>query len=346
MNATFNQPTRGRMFIPPLAHGAIVLVLLALALPGCVFVSGDLNPFSRRERPLKERVVRGEAGAKILLLDIARVITMQPERGVFGLQRRESVAGRVEEELRRAAKDDQVKALIVRINSPGGTVTASDVVYRELMRFKAKRHVPVVAQLMDVAASGGYYVALAADEIVAYPTTVTGSIGVIFRGVNVAGLLAKIGVRDQTIKSGAKKDIGSPLRAMTPEERQLLGEILGGMRDRFVALVRKRRPKLTADGVKLIADGRILSAEQALAIGLVDRVGGMEDSIALARERAGLKTAKVVVYRRSDEAGTGVYARSALGSPAGGPLVNLLQFNLGALLPDPQFLYLWAPGAE
>ena len=171
------------------------LLSLVVLLSGCVFITGNLNPFSSTPEPLEEHVVSGEGSAKILLIDISRTITNQEEAGAFGVSRRESLTARIDEELRRAADDDKVRAVVLRINSPGGTVTASDVIYHQLMAFKAARHLPVTAQFLDMGTSGAYYIALAADEIVASPTTVTGSVGVIMYGVNVSGLMDKLGVQ-------------------------------------------------------------------------------------------------------------------------------------------------------
>jgi len=327
---------RSRVSTPLLA--SFVLAALS-ATAGCVFVNASLEPFGIGSKPLTERVVSGEGKAKILLVDISRVISSESEEGAFGLRRRASVVARLEEELNQAAEDDSIRALVVRINSPGGTVTASDIVYRQIMTFKSERHVPVVAQMMDMATSGGYYVALAADEIIAYPTTVTGSIGVVFHGVSLEGLFEKIGVRDQTVKTGDLKDIGSPLRDMTAEERALLKGILGEMKSRFLTLVRERRPGLTAEAEALISDGRILSAEQAKNLGLVDRVGPLEESIEVAKRRAEVTEARVVMYRRPGEPAEGIYA----GGKNSPPTTSLINLDAGPLLRTPQFLYLWVP---
>ena len=221
-------------------------------LHGCVLVTGNFNPFATKPQPLEEHVVSGEGNAKVLLIGISREISGQEEEEAFGVRRRESTTSRVREELDRAAEDDRVRAVVLRINSPGGTVTASDILFHQLMEFKAKRGVPVVAQLLDMATSGAYYVALAADEIVATPTTVTGSVGVVMYNLNVSGLMEKVGVADQTIKAGERKDIGSPLRKMTAEERRILQTVLNQMQDRFLDLVHERRSGLSADGVKTI----------------------------------------------------------------------------------------------
>jgi protease-4 len=319
---------------------SVAVLSLVLVTPGCVFVSGNLDPFSRRPQPLEERVVQGRGEAKILVLDVSRVISAEAEEDAFGIRKRESVVARVEAELQRAADDEDLAALVLRINSPGGTVTASDIVYQRLVQFKAERRIPVLAQLMDVAASGGYYVALAADEIAAHPTTVTGSVGVVFYTVSLEGLLEKIGVRDQTVKTGTKKDLGSPLRTMTAEERALLEGVLGEMQARFLGLVRERR-RLGPEAERTIADGRIVSAGQAQALGLVDRIGYLEETIARARALAGVSEARVVMYRRPDEFSEDVYSQTGLRAP----VVNLVNFDLGGAFRAPQFLYLWMPSA-
>jgi protease IV len=327
----------------PVSSTAATAIMLGLLLlggtNGCVFVNAPIEPFTNKPKPLTEHVVSGEGKAKVLVVDITRIITTESEETALGLRYKASVVARLEEELKRASEDDSVRALVVQINSPGGTVTASDIAYRQIAEFKTERRLPVVAQLMDVAASGGYYVALAADEIVAYPTTVTGSVGVVFHGVNLEGLFDKIGVRDQTVKSGDMKDIGSPLRTMTAAERKLLEGILGEMKDRFLSLVRERRPQLTREGESLISDGRILSASQAKEIGLIDQVGTLEESIEAAKRLAGVSEAKVIIYRRPDEYAEGLYSSRTETSPA----ASLINFDVGPLLQTPQFLYIWAP---
>jgi len=197
--------------------------------------------------------------------------------------------------------------------------------------------------LLDMATSGAYYIALAADEIVAAPTSVTGSVGVVMYNINVSGLMEKIGVADQTIKAGERKDIGSPLRKMTPEEERILQTVLNRMQDRFLGLVRERRSGLTADGIKLISDGRILTADQALQLGLVDRIGYLQDTIDGAERRAGVSQARVITYGRPEEFAENIYS----GAPAGPPQMNFINFDFGGLhAMTPQFLYMWLPNVE
>jgi protease-4 len=317
--------------------------LLSLSLSGCVFVTGNFNPFATKPEPLEEHVISGEGSAKVLLIDISRTIGSQEEEGTLGVKHRESTTARVREELDQAAKDDHVRALVLRINSPGGTVTASDIVFHQLMDFKAKRHVPVVAQFLDMATSGAYYVALAADEIVASPTSVTGSVGVVMYNLNLSGLMEKIGVANQTIRAGSHKDIGSPLRKMTPEEERILQEVINQMQDHFLALVRERRAGLTDDAVKTIADGRVLTADQALQLGLIDRIGYLQETIEDAERRAGTTRARVITYRRPDEFAENIYSGAAV-APA---QMNLINFDFGGWgHAGPQFLYMWLPNVE
>ncbi len=319
---------------------ALVLSLPCVALPGCAFVFADLNPFASRPQELEERVVEGEGKAKVLVVDVSRMISDEEREGTLGFGKRESVVARVTEELQQAAEDDRIRAVVLRINSPGGTVTASDILHHKVRDFAAKRQVPVVAHLMDLGTSGAYYVALAADEIVAQPTTVTGSIGVVMFGLNLEGLLGKIGVRNQTLKAGTHKDIGSPLREMSTEEKQILQGVLDGMRDRFVQLVRERRPRANADTFAAVTDGRVISAAQALQAGLIDRIGYLDDALVIARQRAGVDSARVVLYRRSSEFSENIYS-SAGTSPA---QVNLINVDLGSLAGrGPAFMYLWQP---
>jgi len=320
------------------AHRAVLLA--ALALPGCAFVVADLNPFAARPQALEEHVVEGEGRAKILVVDISHVISDEERGGTLGIAKEESVVARVTEELRQAGDDDRVQAVVLRINSPGGSVTASDTLYHVVRDFKAKKPVPVVAQLMDLGTSGAYYVALSTDEIVAQPTTVTGSIGVIMFNVDLAGLLDKVGVKDRTLKAGTYKDIGSPLRPMTSAEKQILQSVLDDMRGRFVQLVREGRPQANAEMFSVVTDGRIITAGQALQAGLIDRIGYLDDAIGVAKQRAGLTEARVILYRRGNEFSENIYSKAGT-APA---QVNLINFDLSALASHgPAFMYLWQP---
>ncbi len=299
-------------------------------------VSIDLTP---RIEPLREKTVEGTGAAKILLLDLSGVLSEEPTLSLGSAPPRVSLLARVREELAKAEEDGNVRALVVKINSPGGTVTASDILYRELSAFKARRKIPVIAALMDVAASGGYYVALAADLIVAHPTTVTGSIGVMMLTVNAEGLLGKLGVAPLTIKSGAKKDMGSPFRGLSEEERKIFQDVIDDLHRRFVALIAKTR-RLPEDKVRELADGRIFTAEQARALGLVDQVGYLEDALAAARRAAPVSEARVVVYHRPREYRATVYATARAPEPLDASLAPLSSLLLS---PGPRFLYLWWP---
>ncbi|MGH7374163.1 MAG: signal peptide peptidase SppA [Candidatus Rokuibacteriota bacterium] len=317
------------------AHALVLAGLLALS--GCSLITLDFQP---KIRPLEEETVEGKGTSKILLLDLSGVLSEDlPSFSLGAPPPRVPLLARVREELQKAEKDDRVRALIVRINSPGGTITASDVLYHELLAFKERRKVPVIAAIMDVGASGGYYAALAADTIVANPTTVTGSIGVVMVTVNAQGLLEKIGVAPLAIKSGPMKDAGSPFRSLTEPERAVFQSIIDEMYGRFVGLIVKAR-KLPEDRVRAAADGRVYTAEQALRLGLVDRIGYLEDVVALAKERAGLTEARVVMYHRPKEYRANIYSATPTPSTAES---TLAQFAAALGGGGPRFLYLWWP---
>jgi protease-4 len=314
-----------------------LLGLLALALLplGCITINLRGGPPEK----LVETTVHGKSGSKILLLSLDGVLTEKPEAQIFGTG--ESIVARVREELEKARKDDEIRALLLRINSPGGTVSASDNLYDEILRFKRERKLPVVAQLMGLATSGGYYVAMAADHVIAQPTSVTGSIGVIFGGVNLAGLMEKIGVEDQTLVSGAFKDAGSALRRMSPEERAQLQSVLGDMFDRFLQVVGDGRPELEAEAIARLADGRIYSAPQALSEGLVDEVGSIDTAVSTAERAAGLERSRVVTYHRPREHRANLYSASLTT-----PRFDLDIRRALPQLPSAAFLYLWPAAAH
>ncbi len=319
----------------------LAALIAALGASGCVFVLGSPLSFLQRERPLEEKTIEGKGRAKVLLMEVSGVITDEPTRRAFGLVEEESTLARMQAELQKAADDRRVQAVVLRINSPGGGATASDEIYRELTRFKKEHGLPVIAALGDVAASGGYYVACAADQVIASPTTVTGSIGVILMNLDLEGLLGKLGVRNETYKAGAHKDLLSPLRAPTPEERRIVQQILDGLHARFIGVVRESRSRLDATRLPELTDGRIFDAPQAMQAGLVDAVGGLREAIERAKQAAHVEEARVIMYRRADEPHDTIYSKS----PAGPVQVNVLPLDLGGLADrGPRFMYLWAPG--
>lgn len=188
----------------------------------------------------------------------------------------------------RQAREDEVKAILLLINSPGGTAAASQAIYDELMRVRDETEIKIVAGLGDVAASGGYYVASAAEHIVANPSTVTGSIGVISRTQNVSPLLDRIGIKTGTIQSGPYKDIGSPFREITPAERAILEGINRDVYQQFLNAIVKGRG-IPLDRLRPIADGRIFTGDQALRLNLVNSLGNSHTAQDKAAELAGIK---------------------------------------------------------
>jgi protease IV len=203
---------------------------------------------------------------------------------------------RVVKELDDYGEDPTIRAIVVRIQSPGGVVGPTQEIYDTILRISG-RGKPVVASMGSVAASGGYYLAAAATRIVANPGTLTGSIGVIMQLAEIEGLLKKVGVRYEVIKSGRYKDSGSFARPMTPDERAVLQAVLDDMHDQFVTAVAEGR-RLAKDRVKALADGRVYSGRMAKDLGLVDALGGLDEAIRMAGEMGGISGKPHVVRAR------------------------------------------------
>ncbi|MBH0198160.1 MAG: signal peptide peptidase SppA [Nitrospira sp.] len=311
----------------------IAALLTGLSLSGCINI-----PFFPAPGPLKEAQVDGTGTAKVLLLEVSGMISSQEKEGLIPAP---SMLARIKEQLTRAAQDDSIKAVVLRINTPGGTVTASDIVYHELKTFKTSRKIPIVASIMDLGTSGGYYIAAAADTVMAHPSSVTGSIGVIMLTINARGLLEKVGVEATAVTSGPRKDMGSPFRVMTVEERTIFQGLIDSFYQRFLSVVQEGRPNLQMEQIKKLADGRIYTGEQAKAAGLVDEIGYLEDAIELAKKKAKIAEARVITYQRPGEYSNNVYSRLL----APGPLSSLAEFDVMALARGgtPQFMYLWIP---
>ncbi|GJL78354.1 MAG: signal peptide peptidase SppA [Nitrospinaceae bacterium] len=290
--------------------------------------------------PLKEKTVLGKGSDKVLLVDIQGLISNKEKRAFTGFPIEIGMVERVREILRKAEKDKNLKALLLRINSPGGTVTSSDIIYHEIKAFKARKKIKVYVSIVDLAASGGYYIAMAGDSIMGHPTSLTGSIGVIAVKINVEGLMSKIGVDWEVVKSGDKKDFLSPLRPLTDEEMKLFQLTIDSFHNRFVAVIAENRPELGLSKIKPLADGRVYNAEQALEAKLIDHIGYLDDSLDLIKKELGLSEVKVVTYLRP-----GDYKPTLYSSIPASPTLNLLNIDLGLNLDrtSPHFMYLWMP---
>ncbi|MBI3397624.1 MAG: signal peptide peptidase SppA [Deltaproteobacteria bacterium] len=304
------------------------------------FVQGCVSINIPRVGPLTEHIIGGKGADKVLIMDISGVIWDKEEQDLAGIRTMPRMTARIREELDKASEDKWVKAVVLRVNSPGGVVTTCDIINHELKNFKKKTGKIIVAELMDVAASGGYYIAAASDRIIAHPTNITGSIGVVAYKVNASGLLEKIGITAETIKSGDKKDLGSPLRPMTSEERDILQGIIDGLYGRFLDAVMDGRKKITKEELQRIADGRIYTAEQALRLKLIDRIGYFDDAIEVAKSEAGIKDATIITYARPGSYRNNIY--SAWDTPG---IVNLVNIDAGTFIGSPgvRFMYLWTP---
>ncbi|MCK8825412.1 signal peptide peptidase SppA [Fuchsiella alkaliacetigena] len=242
------------------------LVLILISLLGIII-------FKLLSKKLK-------SGSEIAVLDISGVMESGSRKSLLTKQ---CGVESILKEIKKLKEKDQVEAILLKINSPGGSAVAADNIYRQLQDFKLETAKPVVASMQDVAASGGYYVAMAADQVFANHSTLTGSIGVIMQLANLKGLFEKAGIKQETFKSGRFKDIGNAGREMTKEERELLNYMVQDVYEPFVKVVAQGR-SLSEEEVRTIADGRLYTGNQALQADLVDQLGTFEEAIEYLKE--------------------------------------------------------------
>lgn len=240
--------------------------------------------------PVNEKFISGNRTArdKIAIMTISGTILGNDE-------------GFVKKQIAAITADHRVKAVVLRINSPGGTVSGSDYYLEQLRKMKTKRDIPIIVSMGALAASGGYYVAMVGDELFAEPTTTTGSIGVILPMYNLAGLCEKIGVQSDPIASGPLKGMGDITKPLSEEERKILQSLVDDSFSRFKTIIREGRPKFAEDPEKLdaLATGQVYTANQALENGLIDEIGFLEDATDRAIKQAGLtaNNSKVILYK-------------------------------------------------
>ena len=316
----------------------LTVVSLWLASAGCISINLTPGP-----SPMEETVIEdNDADFKVAVVDVAGVLQIErdgvptPFRGAG-----DNIVGRTREQLDLAEADPEVVAVVVRISSPGGGVYPSMAIHRDIRRFAERSRKPVVAYVPDVGASGGYLAALAADEIVADRSSITGSIGVIAFFPEISEFLDWMKIKVNTVKAGERKDLGSPFREMGEADRGELLAITTYYHDQFKGFVDERRNGLDRAEVDAIADGRVFTADRALEAGLVDSIGTLADAHdrAAGRASASAQTTNLVIYRRPGE-----YDRSihTMAPSAGGVHISLDASSL--MHPRARFLYLWRPG--
>lgn len=327
--------------------------VLFSSLGGCGALTFTVG-VSASEQELQEKAVETEGGAtsKVAMIDVSGLIMNARKSGL--LREGQNPVSEFREKLDKAAGDSDVKAVLLRINSPGGTVTATDIMYRELNRFKKKTGKPVVVMMMDVAASGGFYLSCAGDYVVAYPSTVTGSIGVIIQTVSFKPAMDRLGIHAEALTSGKNKAAGSPFGNMTDSHRSILQGLVDDFYGKFSKVVRDAKPNIPADKFADVTDGRVFSGTDAKELGLVDQVGDLYDAFDEAKRRANLSKAKLVLYHRPLSYVASPYSTSPMGeadrrtASAVGTQINLLQLNLNELpgASTAGFYYLWQPSVN
>jgi protease-4 len=317
-----------------------VIVLLLIVLVGSILMNvillgalassagGGAGGFAAGSR---EQVIRpGSRDNRIAVVAIQGVIMGESRDRLFTL-------------LDRVERDNTIKALVLEVDSPGGGVTESDEIYNRLLRIKSEKNIPVVVSMRSLAASGGYYIACAADEIYAQRTTLTGSIGVLFSRLDLSGI-EKYGIRDGTIVSDGAvfKDAGSAMRPMKPEENAYFRGILNNAFDTFKGVITTGRGQHLSKPIEQIANGKIYPASEALALGLIDDIGYLSDAISAAQNRAGLADPQIVRFDREptflDLLGMGAQVKAS----EGGIEVKIDPALIHELT-TPRMMYLW-PG--
>ena len=317
---------------------------------GCGTPSFLITPVANSNTLDEQQLQAGSWGSgKVVIIPVEGVIANAKTGGL--LQPTENILSIFTQELEKAAADPAVKAVVLRVNSPGGTVTASDAMYQLVKRFKARTGKPVVASAQEVSASGAYYVSCAADRIVAQPSSLVGSIGVIFETLEFQGTLQKIGVNAGAIKSGSLKDMGSPFKMMNNTERQVFQDMVEEDFAGFIKIVTDSRPNVE----KPVADlteyakpsyggtysGRVWSGRKAKELGLVDQLGLLEDAVTLAKTLAKAPNSGTVMYSRPYGYGGSIYAANTTPAPRAESLTLQLP-GQSQILPSGMY-YLWQP---
>jgi protease IV len=346
----------GRLATPIRASLGLSMLACALAVGPLVLATGCQEPLkaSVSARLIPEFAQAGNSGPvvsmtmpekshdssspAIAVIDVDGILLNTDFSGLSSAG--ENPVSLFRERLDAVACDPCVRAVVVRINSPGGGVTASDIMWHDLLAFRERTHLPVIACLMDLGAGGAYYISTAADQIVAHPTTVTGGIGVILNVYNLQDALQQFNVAAIPVRAGDKIDLGSPIKALDDEQRKLLQTMANNFHDRFREVIRDGRPSVDMND-KTNFDGRVFTANEALSRQLIDQVGYLDDAIYNARRMAHVQHARVVLYHRANDQAHSAYSITP-NVPLGLGLmpISMPGFDRSRL---PGFLYMWQP---
>lgn len=311
----------------------LLLSLATLLLPAACTIK---LPDFTKIHPLREKKIDGSGKDKILIIEINGTLTQTDYLKNMQGKPKINIVARIKEELQLAEKDPDIKALLLLINSPGGEVTAADIIYHELEVFKSKRNLPIITSFGAMGASGAYYIAMTSNKIIAQPTSMVGSIGIIINSANLTGLMKKLGVEAVTYKSGEFKDMGSPFKPGEQTERVFFETIVNNLHQHFIKRVAEGRG-LPVKDVAQLANGRIYTSEQALENGLIDEIGYIENAVALAKKEAGLLSATIIMYHRANEFRENVYNQNqSISNQVLGVDLDYLLYKSSS-----QLLYLW-----
>jgi len=319
---------------------AIVGPLLVL-IAGCGVPSFLITPVQNTNE-LNEVTIESGHGwspSKVAIIDVEGML-MNVKSGGF-LQPTENKVSLFTQELEMAASDSAVKAVVLRVNSPGGTVTASDIMYDEIKKFRKTTKKPVIVSTQEIAASGAYYVSCAADKIVVHPTSIVGSIGVIFQDFDLADGMAKLGIRSNAIKSAPLKDMASPFHHLSEDERAVMQDMVDEYFARFKRIVLSNRPITDPIKITLVTDGRVFTGQRAVELGLADETGTLSDALTVAKKMSGATGAQIIMYKRPYGYSGSIYASNQTPQPQTAVInLNLPESRLS--LPT-GFYYLWEP---
>lgn len=309
-------------------------------------IQGTVNvnvPTVNDPGPVGPVVVRagsqGERSPRVAIIDVDGLLVNQSMTGLYSVGDNPVAAFR--EKLEAAAADPRVRAVVVRLNSPGGGVAASDVMAEELSRFRRATQKPAVASLLDVATGGAYYLALGCDRVVALPTTVTGAVGAIVNHTNLEDAMAQLNLKVESIKSAEMVDMGSVTSPLSDEARALFESMTRTFGDRFLSRVVRLRPEMSSTDLETIRDGRILDASRALELHLIDGLGYPDDAVLEAERLAGVSGSEVILFQRK-----GYPVRTIYASVPNVPIQSdMIPFSYPGLDRSklPTFLYLWQP---